>query len=86
MALNRRIFIAGSAVATAALAAPMVLADGHAKPRVVVIGGGAGGATAARYIAKDSKGAIDVTLIEPTMIYPNLYLCFLKFSTSLRRI
>jgi len=43
------------------------------KPRVVVIGGGAGGATAARYIAKDSKGAIDVTLIEPTRKY---YTCF----------
>ena len=43
------------------------------KPRVVVIGGGAGGATAARYIAKDSKGAIDVTLIEPSKSY---YTCF----------
>ncbi|MEL7528093.1 MAG: NAD(P)/FAD-dependent oxidoreductase, partial [Pseudomonadota bacterium] len=42
-------------------------------PRVVVVGGGAGGATAARYIAKDSKGAIDVTLIEPTRKY---YTCF----------
>ena len=57
----------------------MVLADGHAKPRVVVIGGGAGGATAARYIAKDSEGAIDVTLIEPsrtyfTCFFSNLYL------------
>ncbi len=44
-----------------------------AKPRVVVIGGGAGGATAARYIAKDSKGTIDVTLIEPSKRY---YTCF----------
>ncbi|MDF1609440.1 NAD(P)/FAD-dependent oxidoreductase [Hoeflea sp. YIM 152468] len=48
------------------------------KPRVVVIGGGAGGATAARYIAKDSDGAIDVTLIEnsdvyTTCFYSNLY-------------
>ncbi|MEY8839661.1 FAD-dependent oxidoreductase, partial [Cribrihabitans sp. XS_ASV171] len=42
-------------------------------PRVVVIGGGAGGATAARYIAKDSDGAIDVTLIEPSRTY---YTCF----------
>jgi len=44
-----------------------------AKPRVIVIGGGAGGATAARYIAKDSKGAIDVTLVEPSRTY---YTCF----------
>jgi NADPH-dependent 2,4-dienoyl-CoA reductase/sulfur reductase-like enzyme len=46
---------------------------GHGKPRVVVVGGGAGGATAARYIAKDSQGAIDVTLIEPSRRY---YTCF----------
>lgn len=46
---------------------------GQARPKVVVVGGGAGGATAARYIAKDSQGAIDVTLIEPTKTY---YTCF----------
>ncbi len=73
MKLNRRLFIGTSAVAAASLAAPTVLADGHGKPRVVVVGGGAGGATAARYIAKDSKNAIDVTLIEPTRMY---YTCF----------
>ena len=44
-----------------------------AKPKVVVIGGGAGGATAARYLAKDSKGAIDVTLVEASKRY---YTCF----------
>lgn len=73
MTMNRRIFLGTAAAASATLAAPMVLADGHAKPRVVVIGGGAGGATAARYIAKDSKGAIDVTLVEPSRTY---YTCF----------
>ena len=77
MTLSRRHFI-GSGIATGALlAAPMVW--GQAKPRVVVIGGGAGGATAARYIAKDSDGAIDVTLVEANPIYTtcffsNLYL------------
>ena len=73
MAMNRRVFLGTSAAASAMLAAPMVQADGHAKPRVVVVGGGAGGATAARYIAKDSDGAVDVTLIEPTRTY---YTCF----------
>ena len=73
MALNRRAFLGTSAAVAASLAAPMVKADGHGKPRVVVVGGGAGGATAARYIAKDSKGAVDVTLIEPTRTY---YTCF----------
>lgn len=68
MALNRRLFL-GSLTAT--LAAPMVIAQ--TRPRVVVVGGGAGGATMARYLAKDSKGALDVVLIEPSRIY---YTCF----------
>ncbi|MEM7752124.1 MAG: NAD(P)/FAD-dependent oxidoreductase [Pseudomonadota bacterium] len=71
MNLNRRSFV--GAVAATTLAAPMVRAAGHGTPRVVVVGGGAGGATAARYIAKDSEGAIDVTLIEPSRTY---YTCF----------
>ena len=73
MKLNRRVFIGSGASAATALAAPMAFANGHGKSRVVVVGGGAGGATAARYIAKDSKGAVDVTLIEPSRMY---YTCF----------
>ncbi len=74
MTLNRRAFLGTGAAAAAALSAPHVRADNHAgKPKVVVIGGGAGGATAARYIAKDSKGEIDVTLVEPSRMY---YTCF----------
>lgn len=51
----------------------------QAKPSVVVIGGGAAGATAARYIAKDSEGKVDVTLISAedkytTCFFSNLYL------------
>ncbi|WP_209597515.1 NAD(P)/FAD-dependent oxidoreductase [Ruegeria sp. HKCCSP351] len=71
MTLNRRTFLGTAGVLAAGLSAPMVLAQG--KPRVVVVGGGAGGATAARYISKDSKGEIDVTLIEPSRTY---YTCF----------
>ncbi|UWR00717.1 NAD(P)/FAD-dependent oxidoreductase [Rhodobacteraceae bacterium S2214] len=71
MSLNRRTFMAAASAAVTALSAPMVLAQG--RPRVVIVGGGAGGATAARYIAKDSDGAIDVTLIEPSRQY---YTCF----------
>ncbi len=37
---------------------------GVAKPKVVVVGGGYGGATAAKYIAMWSEGKIDVTLVE----------------------
>lgn len=71
MEFNRRAFLGSAAATAGVLAAPMVRAQG--KPRVVVIGGGAGGATAARYIAKDSAGAIDVTLVEPSRTY---YTCY----------
>ncbi len=71
--ISRRQFSATAAAATAASIIGMPFIAHAANPRVVVIGGGAGGATAARYIAKDSKGAIDVTLIEPTKRY---YTCF----------
>ena len=73
MKLDRRGFLGAGVAAAATMSAPMVMGAAHGKPRVVVVGGGAGGATAARYIAKDSGGAIDVTLIEPTRTY---YTCF----------
>jgi NADPH-dependent 2,4-dienoyl-CoA reductase/sulfur reductase-like enzyme len=46
---------------------------------VVVVGGGPGGATAAKYVAKESGNAIEVTLVEPTKqfttcFHSNLYL------------
>lgn len=79
MATNRRNFLIGGGTLLGAgmLGAPATL--GQAKPRVVVIGGGPGGATAAKYIAKDSAGAIEVTLVEPkaqftTCFHSNLYL------------
>jgi sulfide dehydrogenase [flavocytochrome c] flavoprotein chain len=75
---NRRHLMigAGALAGTTMLGAPAVL--GQAKPRVVVIGGGAGGATAAKYLAKDAAGALDVTLVEPktsftTCFHSNLY-------------
>ncbi len=71
MKLTRRGFIGTAAATSTALAAPAVLGAGH--PKVVIIGGGCGGATAARYIAKGAKGAVDVTLIEPQRRF---YTCF----------
>lgn len=59
-----------SAAAAAGLASPAVL--GEAKPRVVVIGGGAGGATVARYIAKGSDG-VAVTLINESLTYSTCF-------------
>lgn len=76
--LTRRQFGALVGAGAATLALPTYL-RAQDRPRVVVIGGGAGGATAARYIAKDSDGAIDVTLIEDsetytTCFFSNLYI------------
>lgn len=75
--LTRRQFGLFTGASAAALMLPTYL-RAQGKPRVVVIGGGAGGATAARYIAKDSDGAIDVTLIDDaemftTCFFSNLY-------------
>lgn len=77
-AISRRSFglLASAGVASFALPTYLRAQD---KPRVVIVGGGAGGATAAKYIARDSKGAIDVTLIEDsdtftTCFFSNLYL------------
>jgi sulfide dehydrogenase [flavocytochrome c] flavoprotein chain len=71
-------FLAGASLATLStpLFAPAVL--GQAKPRLVVVGGGPGGATVARYVNKEAAGAVDVTLIEPlknftTCFFSNLY-------------
>lgn len=79
MTLTRRDLAAGSGALLAAstLTAPAVL--GQAKPRVVVVGGGPGGATAAKYIARDAAGAIAVTLVEEdetyqTCFHSNLYI------------
>ena len=61
MKTNRRQFMGGMG-ALAASTFPMP-AFAQAKPKVVVVGGGPGGATVAKYVAKD--GGIDVTLVEP---------------------
>ncbi|MEQ1698261.1 MAG: FCSD flavin-binding domain-containing protein [Hyphomicrobiaceae bacterium] len=79
--ITRRRFgqLAGGSVLTAAAGGVAAPAIAQGKAKVVVIGGGAGGATAAKYIAKDSAGAIEVTLVEPskqfvTCFHSNLYL------------
>ncbi len=62
-------------------------ARSQANARVVVIGGGVGGATVAKYLAA-SAATLDVTLVEPkqqyvTCFYSNLYLAGLRSFESL---
>jgi sulfide dehydrogenase [flavocytochrome c] flavoprotein chain len=78
MSTSRRQFIGGVGALAAASSLPCP-AIAQAKPRVVVVGGGPGGATVAKYVARDSQGAINVTLVEPakqfvTCFHSNLYL------------
>jgi sulfide dehydrogenase [flavocytochrome c] flavoprotein chain len=71
--LTRRRFavLAGASVAAVSLAAPRAL--GQVKPKLIVIGGGPGGGTVARYVNKEATGAIDVTLIEPQKVFTTCF-------------
>lgn len=66
--MQRRTFL-GALSGAAALGTVGMLAPRHARAaapaKVVVIGGGYGGATAARYLRTWSDNAIEVTLVEP---------------------
>ena len=57
--------------ARAALAAPKQI--GRARAKVVIVGGGAGGATLARILQKEAAGAIDVLLVEPQKTYTSSF-------------
>jgi sulfide dehydrogenase [flavocytochrome c] flavoprotein subunit len=66
--MKRRQFmqaVGGALPLTALLASPIVRAQPKASARVVVVGGGYGGATAAKYLRLWGGGKIDVTLVEP---------------------
>ena len=71
MTMPRRDFLkaAAAAGATAAIAGCAGMPGGPSSGRVVVVGGGYGGATAAKYIRMWSDGRIDVTLVEPNTTF-----------------
>jgi NADPH-dependent 2,4-dienoyl-CoA reductase/sulfur reductase-like enzyme len=76
---------AGAGLAAAPLLGPIAIAQ--AEPKVVIVGGGAGGATVAHYLKLGAPN-LDVTLIEPNPIYSssffsNLYLGGLRTLESL---
>src|SRR5260221_2975594 len=64
--------------------------SGQAKARIVVIGGGVGGATVAKYLAM-STATVNLTLIEPkqhytTSFFSSLYLAGLLSFESLSHV
>ena len=73
MKLTRRNFNTGilGALSASTLAAP-ALAGSHSAGKVVIIGGGAGGATVARYLKKDAPD-LDVTLVEMNKTYTTCF-------------
>ena len=62
--LSRRLFLKTSGLGVAAFGAMQAPLFGQARRRVIVIGGGWGGATAAKYI-RLTDPSIEVTLLEP---------------------
>jgi len=62
--MNRRNFLKAGASASLAASLPTFAASSKRLGHVVVVGGGFGGATAAKYLRMWSQGAVDVTLIE----------------------
>lgn len=64
--INRRSFLKFVGAGAAFAAMPPIVRAATTAPRVVVIGGGFGGATAAKYI-KFWGGNVDVTLIDPNI-------------------
>jgi sulfide dehydrogenase [flavocytochrome c] flavoprotein subunit len=72
--MQRRQFVqtlgAGSALGAAGLMSGCASVSGGANiGKVVVVGGGYGGATAAKYLRMFSEGTVDVTLVEPNATF-----------------
>jgi sulfide dehydrogenase [flavocytochrome c] flavoprotein chain len=85
--LSRRRALGRIAAGAAALAMPALVRARAGSARVVVVGGGFGGATAARYLKMRAPG-VQVTLVEPskrfyTCPFSNLYLAGLRDWESL---
>ena len=87
MLIHRRQLLGGAAAGAASLALPSIVRAQAASAHVVVIGGGFGGATAARYL-RQLAPQLRVTLVEPaarfyTCPFSNLYLAGLRSFESI---
>jgi sulfide dehydrogenase [flavocytochrome c] flavoprotein subunit len=74
MTIKRRDFLKASGVVTAAGLVGVPYLSFAAGKKVVIVGGGTGGATAAKYL-KMADAGVDVTLIEPNKEY---YTCYMS--------
>ena len=67
MSAHRRDFLKALGAASALAAIPGCATMAPSSGKVVIVGGGWGGATAARYIRMWSDGRVEVTLVEPNL-------------------
>lgn len=80
--LNRRQFLKTLGLGAALAGAPSIMRAASSRPHVIVIGGGFGGATAAKYLRHWST-AVDVTLIEPNASYNSCILSNLVLNNQM---
>lgn len=74
MTMRRRDFIKLAGLSFAAASLPVVVLSANSSTaRVVIVGGGTGGASVARYL-KRADASIEVTLIEPNTTYHTCYM------------
>lgn len=73
MSQSRRQFLKYSMVVASGSLFPAPFIHGAAQRKVVIVGGGIGGATAAKYL-KIMDGSIDVVLIEPKTTYTTCFM------------
>jgi len=84
MAMNRRDFLKSTAASVALFSIPLISKASPVHGRVVVIGGGYAGATAAKYLRMWSRGGIQVTVVEPRSQFVSCPLSNLVLSGSKR--
>ncbi|MBQ0130760.1 MAG: FAD-dependent oxidoreductase, partial [Comamonas sp.] len=82
MSVDRRTVLGSAVAGAAALTLPSIVRAQAASAHVVIVGGGFGGATAARYL-KARAPHVRITLVEPaerfyTCPFSNLYLAGLR--------
>lgn len=81
--LNRRDFLKTLGLAGVAVAFPRIVSSASPLPRVLVIGGGFGGATVAKYLSLWGAGKVQVTLVDANAQHVSCILSNLVVTGSL---
>lgn len=82
--VNRRQFLKLMGASTALVATPTLLRAQFVQPRVVIVGGGFAGATAAKYLRMWSNNSVQVTLVEQNPTHVSCILSNLVLNGSVK--